>query len=190
MLKESLRLGKQIKRLKQDISKMPEGKIIHIHNAGYSQWYQSDGHTKKYIPKKKQELIEKLAIKKYLSYQLEDCENEKRAIEFYLRHHREDVGKAEKFLTDKSEYGKVLSPYFKTKSKELQEWLQEPFEQNPQYDENLIIKTISGNKVRSKSEVIIDTLENPLGAEEVMELIERYFDVETESDFIKLQFGE
>lgn len=267
MLKESLRLGEQIKKLKQEIAKLPEGKLIRIQNTKYSQWYQSDGHTKKYIPKKRRELIEKLAIKKYLSYQLEDCENEKRAIEFYLKHHREDVGKAEKFLTDESEYGELLSPYFKTKSKGLQEWLQEPFEKNQQYHENLILKTVSGNPVRSKSEVIIDTLlyinkipfryecalklgrrtyypdftikhprtgkiyywehfgmmddeeyikkaysklqvytlngiipsinlimtfetsNCPLGAEAVMELIEKYFDIETEEGVIKLQFG-
>ena len=266
MLKKSLQLSKQIKKIKQEITKLPEGKLVHVKNVKYSQWYQSDGHTKRYIPKKSHELIEKLAIKKYLSYLLEDCENEKRAIEFYLKHHREDVGKAEKFLTNKSEYGELLLPYFKTKSKELQDWLQEPFEQNPQYSEILILKTVSGNPVRSKSEVIIDTLlytnkipfryecalklgrktyypdftikhprtgkiyywehfgmmddeeyikkacsklqvyalngivpsvnlimtfetsENPLGAEEVMELIEKYFDIETE-DAIKLQFG-
>ncbi|MBQ6843358.1 MAG: ATPase [Agathobacter sp.] len=267
MLKESLRLNEQIKRLKQEIAKLPEGKLVHVQNGQYNQWHQSDGHKKTYIPKKKHELAEKLAIKKYLSYQLEDCENEKRAIEFYLRHHREGVGMAEKFLTEKSEYEELLAPYFKTKSKELQEWLQEPFESNPQYNDNLILKTISGNPVRSKSEVIIDTLlyinkipfryecalklgrrtyypdftikhprtgkiyywehfgmmdeeeyvkkacsklqvyalngivpsinlimtfetsENPLGAEDVMELIEKYFDIETEEGTIKLQFG-
>mgnify|MGYP003305004056 CR=1 FL=1 len=266
MLKESRRLDEQIKRLKNLIENLPTGKLISAGNGKYQQWFRSDGHVRTYISKKQKELIEKLAIKKYLSYLLEDCENEKRAIEFYLKHHREDVGKAEKFLTNKSEYGELLLPYFKTKSKELQDWLQEPFEQNPQYDENLILKTISGNRVRSKSEVIIDTLlyinkipfryecalklgrrtyypdftikhprtgkiyywehfgmmddeeyikkacsklqvyalngivpsvnlimtfetsENPLGAEEVMELIEKYFDIETE-DAIKLQFG-
>ena len=34
-----------------------------------------------------------------------------------------------------------------------------------------------------------ETSENPLGAEEVMELIEKYFDIETEGGVIKLQFG-
>lgn len=158
MLKESRRLDEQIKRLKNLIENLPTGKLISGGNGKYQQWFRSDGHVRTYISKKQKELIEKLAIKKYLSYLLEDCENEKRAIEFYLKHHREDVGKAEKFLTNKSEYGELLLPYFKTKSKELQDWLQEPFEQNPQYDENLILKTISGNRVRSKSEVIIDTL--------------------------------
>lgn len=146
MLKESQRLGEQIKHLKQEITKLPEGKLIHAKNGKYGQWFQSDGHRKQYISKNNQELVEELAIKKYLSFQLEDCENEKRAIEFYLRHHREGVGKAEEFLIGKSEYGRLLLPYFKIKSKELQEWLQEPFEKNQQYDENLILKTISGNK--------------------------------------------
>lgn len=81
-------------------------------------------------------LIEKLAIKKYLLYQLEDLINEKRAIEFYLKHHREDVGKVEEFLK-KSEYRELISPYFKPKSKELQDWMQEPFEKNSQYNENI-----------------------------------------------------
>lgn len=158
MLEESQRLDKYVTQLKQEIEKLPEGKLIHIQNGKYHQWHQSDGHTKKYIPKKKRKLIEALAIKKYLSYQLQDAIKEKRAIEFYLKHHREDVGKVEKLLSNKSKYRELLSPYFKPKSKELQEWLQEPFEQNSQYNENLILKSISGNTVRSKSEVIIDTL--------------------------------
>lgn len=158
MLKESQRLDRVIKQLKQEVEKLPEGKLISGSNGKYQQWFQSDGHFRKYIPKKNKKLIEALAVKKYLSYQLEDCENERRAIEFYLKHHKEDVGKTEKLLSDKSEYRELLSPYFKTKSKELQDWMQEPFEQNAQYNENLILKTISCNKVRSKSEVIIDTL--------------------------------
>ena len=158
MLQEKLRLETQINRIRKEIENLPEGKLIHIHNGKYHQWYQSDGHIKKYIPKKKQKLVEKLAIKKYLSYLLEDLVNEKRAIEFYLKHHKENVGKAESFLSNKSEYRELLSPYFKPKSQELQEWLQEPFEQNSQYKENLIIKTVSGNVVRSKSEAMIDTL--------------------------------
>ncbi len=268
MLKESQRLDRYIKRFRQEIEKLPEGKLIHIQNGKYNQWYQSDGHIKKYIPQKNRKLIEKLAIKKYLSYLLEDFVNEKRAIEYYLKHHRETVGKAENLLTNKSEYRDLLSPYFKTKSKVMQEWLQEPFEQNSQYNENLILKSISGNVVRSKSEIIIDTLlfinkipfryecalklgkkkifpdftikhpktgeiyywehfgkmtdedyvrktcfkiqlyslhgiipnvnlimtfetpEKPLSAQDVMEVIEKYFGVEPNEELVKLQFQE
>lgn len=158
MLRESQRLEREIKRYREEISKLPKGKLIHVQNGKYHQWHQSDGHIKKLIPKKNKELARKLAIKKFLSYQLEDLVNEKRAIEYYLRHHRDDVGKAESLLSNDSEYRELLSPYFKTKSKVVQEWLQEPFEQNTQYNENLKLKSMSGNIVRSKSEVIIDTL--------------------------------
>lgn len=41
---------------------------------------------------------------------------------------------------------------------ELLEWSQSNFEQNPKYPEQLIHKTISGNMVRSKSEVLIDMM--------------------------------
>lgn len=268
MLKESLRLRGLITRLRREIEKLPDGKLVCIQNGKYHQWYQSDGHIKKYIKKKNKKLIEKLAIKKYLSYQLEDYENERRAIEYYLKHHREDVGKAEHLLTNHSEYRELLSPYFKTNSKELQDWMQEPFEQNTQYNENLILKTISGHTVRSKSEVIIDTLlyinkipfryecalkigkktyypdftikhpktgkiyywehfgkmtdeeyvrktcsklqvyalhgiiptmnlimtfetpEHPLSPDDVIELIEKYFGIESDQDFMKVQFAE
>ena len=80
MLKESLRLDEKIEKIRQQIEKLPEGKLICIQNGKYYQWYQSDGHLKKYIPRKKKKLVEKLAIKKYLSYQLEDYENERREI--------------------------------------------------------------------------------------------------------------
>lgn len=158
MQRESYQLSSQISKIRERIEKLPEGKLISSKNGRYRQWYQSDGHTKKYIPKKNKELLEKLAVKKFLNYQLEDLENEKRAIEYYLRHHREDVGKAESLLSMNSEYRELISPYFKTKSTVVQEWLQEPFEQNTQYNENLKLKSLSGNTLRSKSEVMIDTL--------------------------------
>jgi len=268
MLKEKGRLEKQIQELQAQIKELPEGRLTKGRNGGYRQWFQSFGGTRKYITKKKRKLVEELAIKKYISCLLEDLECEKNAIDFYLRHHKNDVGKAERLLTNKSEYRELLSPYFKPISQELQEWLQEPFEQNPQYNENLILKTVSGHLVRSKSEVIIDTLlyvnkipfryecelklgrrniypdftikhpktgevyywehfgmmtdeeyirkacakiqmyalhgitpgvnlimtfetpEHPLGAEDVMEIIEKYFGVETNQELVKLQFSE
>jgi len=158
MLKERQRLERQIEAIQKKIEKLPEGKLISGRNGKYHQWYQSDGHFRKYIPKKNQNLIQKLAMKKFLSYQLEDMIHEKRAIEFYLKHHRENVGKAEKMLVGASEYQELLSSNFKTTSQIMQEWLQESFEKNPEHKENLIFKTVSGNIVRSKSELMIDTL--------------------------------
>lgn len=134
---------------------MPPGKLICCNHKNYSKWYQSDGHHKSYIPKQNQSLAEQLAQKKYLSLLLEDLENEKRALEFYLRHHA-PTGKAEKLLTEPSEYQKLLSSYFSPLSKELSDWMHAPYEHNMLHPEHLIYKNISGNTVRSKSEMLID----------------------------------
>ena len=48
-----------------------------------------------------------------------------------------------------------MSPYFKPKDKELSEWADEPYVQNPYHPEELIQKLPDGKYVRSKSEVMI-----------------------------------
>lgn len=134
---------------------MPPGKLICVQNGKYFKWFQSDGHIKTYIPKENRQLAEKLAIKKYLSLQLEDLENEKRATEFYLRHSRLQ-GKAERLLSETSEFKNLISPYFQSISEEISNWKNEEYEHNIMYPEQLIHTSGSGNKVRSKSEFMID----------------------------------
>ena len=65
---------------------MPPGKLICSQNGKYQKWYQSDGQRKTYIPKANRQLAETLAVKKYLTFLLADLENEKRAIQLYLRY--------------------------------------------------------------------------------------------------------
>lgn len=96
-------------------------------------------------------------IKKYLSLCLEELEKEKRAIQFYLKHHDSDC-KSEQLLTQSSEYQKLLSPYFTPLSEGLTEWMNSPYEQNTSYSEHLTNKGFSGNFLRSKSETIIDMI--------------------------------
>ena len=156
MLAEKERLEKEIVDLQKRLQQLPEGKLIYASNGTNRLWYQSDGHHKKYIPKRNKRLAELLAEKKYLSCILEDSIGEKRAIEFYLRHHRSGVGKTKKILTDMPEYQELLAPYFIPKSQELNNWMNMSYEKNSKNPENLIHKGSSGNYVRSKSEAIID----------------------------------
>ena len=151
---ESRRLVEQINSLHSQIQSLPAGKIICASNGNGYKWYRSDGHKSVYIPKSERNLAEQLAIKKYLNQSLEDCKQEKKAIEFYLRHHQSS--KAEDLLINNSAYQELLYPYFKPQSKMIEEWINTPFEQNPKYPENKIHKTSSGNVVRSKSEALID----------------------------------
>lgn len=151
---ESQRLKKQIKILESQIKELPEGKLICAHNENRWKWYCSDGHKSVYIPKKEQLFAEKLAAKKYLSLLCEDLRQEKNAIDYYLRHHKNS--KAEEFLINESEYKNLLSANFKSQSQELIDWINSPYESCNKYPEKRIYKTASGNMVRSKSEVLID----------------------------------
>ncbi|MBQ8038391.1 MAG: hypothetical protein IJ274_00705 [Lachnospiraceae bacterium] len=64
---------------------MPEGKLNCAGNGKYCKWYQSDGKNNIYIPKKNQQLAEQLAAKKYLTFLRQDLQQEKEAIESYLK---------------------------------------------------------------------------------------------------------
>ena len=146
----------QINNIKRQLKTLPKGKLICAKNGKYSKWYHSDGHNVAYIPKRDRNKAEQLAMKKYLSLQLEDLMNEKNALESYLKYQHNSVGRANQLLIDKSEYKTLLEPYFKVTSQELAEWTNSPFERNEKYPERLIHKSISGHLLRSKSEVMID----------------------------------
>lgn len=155
MLSEYKHLDSQISSIKGQLQALPPNKLICTQNGNRYKWYQSDGHTKTYIPKENRRLAEQLAKKKYLSLKLEDLENEKRAIGFYLAH-RSPSDKSKKLLTENSEYQQLLTPYFSPLSDELNNWKNAPYERNPLYPEQRTQKTASGIYVRSKSEAIID----------------------------------
>jgi len=154
MCLESKRLEEQMKFLKSQIKELPEGKLICAHNENRWKWYCSDGHKSVYIPKKEQKFAEKLAEKRYLSLLYEDICQEKAAIDYYLRHHK--PSKAEEMLIEESEYQKLLSSTFKSQSQEMTDWINSQYEICKKYPEKRIFKTASRNKVRSKSEVLID----------------------------------
>ena len=156
MLAESKRLEAQLKNLDLQLRKLPKGNLFCSHTGKYVKWFQTDGKKQTYIPKKNRTLAEQLATKKYLSLLQKDLLQEKGAIDFYLRHHNKEMGKAEQLLNDTPEYQKLLSPFFTPTSTELVNWINTPYEHNPAYTEQLIHKTRSGIYVRSKSEAIID----------------------------------
>lgn len=135
---------------------MPEGRLYCTHNGKYFKWYHGIGDARVYIPKEDRSFAEQLAIKKYLLIQLKGLRQEKKALEFYLKHHVSRSEPLQELFAENSGYKELLNPYYKSISQELQEWMEQPFESNPNYPEQLIHKTVSGKMVRSKSESIID----------------------------------
>lgn len=75
MCLESQRLDKQIKSLQAQLKTFPEGDFYCTCYRDYYKWYQSIGGKSQYIKKSNHSLAEKLAIKKYLSLQLEEWSN-------------------------------------------------------------------------------------------------------------------
>ena len=155
MLSERKRLEEQIQLLQEKLRTLPEGKLICSGSSSNCKWFQSDGHVKTYIPKKNRLLAERLATKKYFTFLLEDLENEKKAIEFYLRHHSSYEPKASRLLDDSSEFQNLLTNHFSPLSKELDDWMKSPYEHNLKHPEHLVHKISATEFVRSKSEAII-----------------------------------
>lgn len=158
MQSKKQQIENQITLIQKQLSAYPEGKLICARNGKYTKWYLSDGKNKIYIPKTERRFAEKMAMKRYLMCQLEDLKQEFHAIDFYLKHHINANGKADQLLDKNSEYFNLLSENFQPLSQQLKEWMNSPYVKSEKYPENLKVKTISGNYVRSKSEMLIDTI--------------------------------
>ena len=135
---------------------MPPGKLTCTKNDNRYKWYISNPH-KTYLPKSQQKLAEQLAYKRYLSLHLNELEAELNAINNYLLATAQPL-KSDSLLLECPEFERLLAPYFTPLKQELSDWMQQPYEKNPNFPEALIHKSISGNLLRSKSEAIIDML--------------------------------
>lgn len=172
MLAESQRLEIKIDSLRTKLEHFPEGKLTCAKNGKHYKWYRSEGNHRVYIPKVNRRLAERLAVKKYFSVQLEQAIQEKQVIDSYLKLHDEKSGQIEQMLADNSGYQELLIPYFQQLQSEDFEWMNSPYEKNTSHPEDLNIKCLSGNVVRSKSEALIEmalfTNKIPFRYEEVL----------------------
>ena len=148
-------LEKKLNALKKQMDNLPEGELSCTENGKYYKWYKYLKHQWHYIPKEKRPEAEALAVKTYLSNLMVDLQQEQAAINAYLSYYDPRKSRAEYILMHPG-YQELLSNYFQPISVELQEWMQEPYEKNPKNPENLLIKSVSGNLLRSKSEAFID----------------------------------
>ncbi len=88
---------------------------------------------------------------------LEELEKELHATRTYISICSK-ISEADNFLANSPEFQKLIAPYFTPISQELSDWMNHPYDKNPYHSENLVLKSISGNLLRSKSESIIDML--------------------------------
>ncbi len=158
ILSEHTKLTQEADSIRRKLASLPKGKLLFTSNGKYIKWFQSDGHTPTYIPKKNRALAEQLAYKKFLTLRLDAITKELRALDYYLRHHSTDAEQKSLDLFTTPGYSELLAPHFHPLSEELNTWTHTPFSGNPLHPEGLIHPAIPGLYVRSKSEVLIAML--------------------------------
>lgn len=117
--------------------------------------------NKIYIPKSNPHLVDALATKRYLSLLLEDTMHDKKLLDSYITQYNSHTRLADNFAisplySKHISHSSLISP--DSLPQNVQNWLNIPFVSNPKHPEALIHDSISGHKLRSKSEVMIDTM--------------------------------
>lgn len=153
---ERNRLDRDLQKIREKLDNMPEGNISCVKNGKYTKWYISKDGKQTCLSKKKREIAEQLAVKKYLNYLFNDKLSEMMALEQYIQYYElKHTQRSQEFI-DKAEYKQLLSNYFTPLSEELNDWMKAPYERNEKYPEHLIHKTNADYAGRSKSEALID----------------------------------
>lgn len=158
---------KEVNRILEQIDKelehMPEGHLKiqkRLENVYYYQMIQENGKTKKYyIEKRNAELIKKLACKHYYMKVQTKLKKEWEALKKFLNNYDEKIADDiyDQMPVEKKEF---IQPLRMTAGEVLRKWENEGYEANQNYPENLIYKTDQGEKVRSKSELILANMLN------------------------------
>lgn len=77
------------------------------------------------------------------------------AINAFLKKYNPKINKADIIIQNNDEIAKLLFPNINTLSRKLRAWLEENYQSDPPFPEKRNIKTLHGEKVRSKSECMI-----------------------------------
>ena len=160
MKKERSRLTHKITALKLELEALPNKNLLIVQNGKYRKWYIANGKNPIYIRKSNRMLAEQLALRKAKEFDLQEACRERNAIDQYLKEHDQHSADQQKWFDENPEVQNLLEsiPRFspnESLNEYLQKWLQTPYETNPQHQEKLIFRTLAGDSVRSKSEVII-----------------------------------
>ena len=144
-------LKSRIAELRKELAKYPDGKLHSYPNKKhYDYWISYENHERVYLPKSSPEMIRTMAYKNFLEASLYDCSTELQACERYLRFlERHPADATDKLLKNKGMQQALRKTYGIEK---LDAWINEPYEKNPNHPESLTVSTITGEKVRSKSE--------------------------------------
>ena len=150
-----------MENLKKQIRKYPKGNLHIVHNGNYTKWFRSIGKEFIYLPKKEKVIAASLANKHYLKRELERLGLERDSARAFIKHYNAHVGKLPRSLDEDDIKGidRRNGLYdFVTDDEYVKKWINAEYLRNMNYAEGLAFRTETGLMMRSKSEVIIDSI--------------------------------
>ena len=162
-------LQKMIRKAERDLADLPEGSLrVSNCREGVKYYHRLDGreNSGRYIRKKDIGLAEKLAQKDYLQKALHSAESEKellKKVQFELQKQDMDI-KVEGVYHNLSVHRQLLvCPIALTDEEFVKRWQEQEYDRKPFSDDYPEYYTNRGERVRSKSEIIIANLLDKLG---------------------------
>ena len=152
---ERSRLFQKKEELEKRLRTLPEGILKVYVSGGKRKCFQEVSGKRQFIPKARQDFIEQLFQKTYLSCQISDLSNTLSALSAFEKQIHRNAGAADALIQRNIGYNQLYSSTFGKQEAELSEWEAIQYDPNPQHPERLIFRTSKGHFVRSKSELII-----------------------------------
>lgn len=147
-------LLKSLEEIQSQLKNLPKGKILCIKNGKYTKWFKSNHSKPIYIKKKNRKLAIGLAKRTYLTALSSELSAKLELVNSYIDGYNKIIPKSELLLRDPS-FRDLILPLSNMNSEYIKSWSTDNYRQNPNYPEQLSHKCMSGEYVRSKSEVII-----------------------------------
>lgn len=143
--------------IEQRLKDFPDGRIKVKHTGNKPYYYLTGGNIgsdEKLISKEETDLIKKLSQKGYFKKVLVRSKEEKKYLKRFLDNYPAVVAEEvyDKLPEDRKRY---VKPLISADDEYVREWLEKPYTPKPFKKEDPFFVTLRGERVRSKSEVII-----------------------------------
>ena len=154
---ERERLEKENALIQKKLEDAPEGLLRCKKDGNTVKWFHRTNDKKgrahcAYLRKQERKMAQRLAVKTYYLQRMKDNEAEIRALCAYLKRHPQGGGIGETLKKDPA-FMELLGT--NELERELAAWKEAPYEKNPRHEENLKVRAMNGEMVRSKSEAFI-----------------------------------
>lgn len=137
--------------LSNELTRYPEGKLCCYPNGtNYSLWLTFKNKKRRYVAKTDTALIQMMLDKRLIEAELQDCRMQLAACSQYLKTIKKNPANEREKILGNEAFLRCLKRM--NQNTETPNWSEEPYEKNPNFPEGLTVPTITGEKVRSKSE--------------------------------------